>query len=409
MFTFGKGACSSGVAFRIFIVILLSCVAASPFQAQTKAAGASFAILSSKADAARDAERLDEAVTLYKKALALRPSWAEGWWSLGTIQYDQNKYEEAIRAFGKVTTLAPKNGTAYVMLGLSEFELSRDDWSLQHLQKAVEMGFAKDPKLHQVALYHEGLLLQRKGRFGPAQETLERVCRLGGQSDEAATALGMTLLRLTSKNPPPQGSADADIVVRIGRAGCLAGQAKYEEARPGFEEVVKENPNYPNIHYAYGLFLLEGHDLAGGVEQLKQEIKNNPNDVFARLRIAAAEYKTDSAAGIPYAEEAVRLSPGLPFGHYLLGLLLLDADEPVRAIPELELAQKNFPREPQLYFALGSAYSRAGRRQDAERARSMFERLTKEGASSTVVTDESGVRGIVQEKMGKEQNARPPR
>jgi tetratricopeptide (TPR) repeat protein len=97
------------------------------------------------------------------------------------------------------------------------------------------------------------------------------------------------------------------------------------------------------------------------------------------------------------------------FAHYLLGLLLLDTNDYQRALPELEIAEKAFPREPKLYFALGSAYSRAGRKQDAERARSMFERLTKEGANSTVVTDESGVRGIVQEKMGKEQNARPPR
>jgi len=351
----------------------------TPLSAQDKQAAASnSATVAAQADAARDAERLDEAVMLYRKALTLRPAWAEGWWSLGTIQYDQNAYTEAARAFQKLTVLTPRNGTAYVMLGLSEFELGRDELSLQHIQKGKNIGFDKDLKLRQVALYHEGVLLQRKGRFGPAQETLEQLCLLGGQSDEAASALGMTLLRLTTKNPPPQGSADADIVVRIGRAECLAGQKKYEEARPGFEEVVKENPNYPNIHYAYGLFLLELRDLAGGVEQLKQEIKNNPDDVFARLRIAAAQYKEDSAAGIPYAEEALRLSPGLPFGHYLLGLLLLDTDESARAIPKLEIAQKTFSRDPKIYFALGSAYSRTGRKQDAARARATFERLSKE-------------------------------
>jgi len=38
---------------------------------------ANFATLSAKADAARDADRLEEAESLYKKALALRPRWAE--------------------------------------------------------------------------------------------------------------------------------------------------------------------------------------------------------------------------------------------------------------------------------------------------------------------------------------------
>ena len=366
-------------SFWLITLLVLPCTALS---AQTKPAPpSSFAALAAKADAARDADRLDEALALYRKAVALKPGWAEGWWSLGTIEYDKSRYAEAARAFQRVTVLAPGKGTAYVMLGLCEFELDRDELSLQHLQKGSSIGFDKDIRLRQVALYHEGLLLQRKGRFGPAQETLERLCLQGGQGDEVASALGMTLLCLTARNPPAQGSADADIVVRIGRAECLAGQKKYEEARPGFEQVVKENPNYPNIHYAYGLFLLESRDLANGVEQLKDEIKNHPDHLFARLRIAAAEYKADSAAGIPYAEQAVKLSPGLPFGHYLLGLLLLDTDEFARAIPELELAQKTFSRDPKLYFALGSAYARVGRQQDAARARATFQRLNAEEES----------------------------
>ena len=409
MLIFSKVARPPGIAFRVFTAVSLFCLAIPPIPAQNNAARSSFATLSGKADAARDADRLDEAVALYRQALAMRSGWAEGWWSLGTIQYDQSKYEEAARAFRQVTTLAPKNGTAYVMLGLSEFELGLEDLSLQHLQKAEEMGFAKDAKLHQVALYHEGLLLQRTGRFESAQDTLEKLCLLGGQGNEAANALGMTLLRMTDKQPPPQESVDAEIVLRIGRAQCLVGQRKYDEARPDFATVVNEHSDYPNIHYAYGLFLLELRDLDAGVDQLKEEIKRNPGHVYAQLRIAAAEYKTDSSAGIPYAEAAVKLSPGLPFGHYLLGLLLLDAGESARAIPELELAQKSFARDPQVYFALGSAYSRAGRKQDAARALSMFERLTKEGVSSHLASDEAGIHGMVQEKIGKEQSSRPPR
>src|SRR5688572_16277707 len=59
-------------------------------------AGASgFTTLSARADAAREAGRLDEAVALYRKALALRPAWKEGWWSLGTILYEQDAHKDA--------------------------------------------------------------------------------------------------------------------------------------------------------------------------------------------------------------------------------------------------------------------------------------------------------------------------
>ncbi len=363
----------------ITLLLLLS----PPLSAQTKSAQTSnFASLAAEANAARDTERLDEALVLYRKALVLRPGWAEGWWSLGTIEYDQSAYADAARAFQKVAALSPKNGTAYVMLGLSEFELGRDEPALQHLQKGSDIGLDKDVSLRHAVLYHEGVLLQRKGKFEAAQEMLEQLCLQGIENDDIANALGMTLLRSPAKNPPATASEDANIVVRIGRAECLAGQKKYDEAKQSFEAVVKANQNYPNIHYAYGLFLLEARDLANGVEQLKLEIANNPDHVFARLQIAAAQYKVDSAAGIPYAEEAVKLDPRLPLGHYLLGALLLDVDQPERAIPELEVAEKVFHRDPRVYFALGSAYSRVGRKQDAARARATFERLSKETEKS---------------------------
>ena len=43
-----------------------------------------FSILSARAEAALAAGRLDDAAPLYRKALAVRPDWKEGWWALGT-------------------------------------------------------------------------------------------------------------------------------------------------------------------------------------------------------------------------------------------------------------------------------------------------------------------------------------
>ncbi len=339
-----------------------------------------------QADAARDASQLDDARLLYKKALTLRPAWAEGWWSLGTIAYDQNSFADAARAFRKVAELVPRNGTAYVMLGLSEFELGRDELALAHMEKGATLGLDKSPELRHVVLYHEGVLLQRKGRFQAARETLEQLCLQGVQNDEVVNALGMTLLRHREKNPPASGSVDAEVVSQVGHAGCLSGQKKFDEARTVLSAMVGRYPKYSGIHYAFGLILVEASDLPAAVSEFKQEIENNPADLVSRLQIAAATYKTDSAAGIPYAEEAVKLVPQQPFSHYLLGMLLLDTDNYQKAIPELETAQKAFPREARIYLALGTAYSRAGRKADAAGARETFQRLTEEQKNSGALT-----------------------
>jgi tetratricopeptide (TPR) repeat protein len=334
--------------------------------------------LSAKANAARDANRLDEALVLYKQALALRPNWAEGWWSLGTIQYDTNSYAPAAKSFEKLIALQPKNGMAHAMLGLSQFEIGSDSSALQHLEAATNLGISPDPELRRVLLYHEAVLLQRGGKFERAQSLLQQLCLEGTTGPEIDSALGMTLLRMTAKTLPAAESPDSRAVSGIGHAGCLVGQKKYEDAKTVLNTLNTQYPQLPNLHYASGLLLLDTGDTQAAVTQFQQEIKNDPKHVLARLKIAAAEYKVDSAAGIPYAEDALKINPQVSLGHYLLGLLLLDTGNYQRAIPELEAARASFPSEARLYFALGSAYSMAGRKDDAARARATFQRLSQE-------------------------------
>ncbi len=93
-------------------LLAISILLTATVLAQQSRSVADFPKLSAKADAARDANRLNEAAKLYREALAARPGWAEGWWSLGTIEYDRNDYTQAAQAFRKLAALAPKSGNA---------------------------------------------------------------------------------------------------------------------------------------------------------------------------------------------------------------------------------------------------------------------------------------------------------
>jgi len=365
-------------AIHALFIVLILILPATP---QTPRS--SFDDLSRRATAAREAERLEEAMSLYQKAVALRPSWAEGWFYLGTLHYDRNEFAPAAAAFRKVTALQPKSGTAFVMLGLCEFQLNQDENALRHLQKGKEIGVSNDPGLRNVVLFDEALLLQRKGAFEKAQEPLDQLCHDKVEREDLLQVLGMVQLRLRTTDRLATTPPGPDVIRRIGNAGCLAAQKRFDEARPEFETVAREFPQFPAVHYALGNFLLQVPDIPAAKESFEREIKNNPKDVLSRLKIAAALYRTDSAAGVPYAEQAVKLDPSVALGHYLLGLLLLDTDDFARAIPELETARKGLPDEPKLYFALGTAYSRAGRNADAARARTQFQKLQQKEANKS--------------------------
>ncbi len=350
---------------------------AIPSAPQSKPDPETFDSLAQRADAARDAERLEEAVPLYKKALALHANWAEGWWSLGTIEYDRNNYPAAARAFRKLVPLAPKDGTPQVMLGLCEFELGQDDAALKHMEAGRNLGVADNPELRLVVLYHEGVLLLRALKFQSAQTVLSGLCQDAIPNDDVLRSLGLAVFRITPKEAPAESTPGAQIILRAGHAACLSAEKKYEPAHQEYAALVSDYPNYPGIHYVYGKFLIESSDVPAAIAEFQQELKNNPGDIHSRLEIAASEYKVDSAAGIPYAEQAIHLNPHIPFAHYLLGLLYLDTDNFAKAIPELEIAEKAFPKDAKLYFALGSAYARAGRKQDAEKAREAYRLLSE--------------------------------
>ncbi len=376
---------------------------------QTKPSSSSFATLSKQAGEARDADRLEEAIALYTKALSLQPSWAEGWWSLGTLQYDQNQYADAARAFEKLIVLQPENGTAHAMLGLCQFELGKDETALRNLLAAQRLGVLRDEQLRNVARYHLGVLQLRARRFGDANETLGQLAKEGVRSRELTNALGLAALLVTPQEVPAEGAAGASIIERAGEAETLVATKDFEQANLKYAQLASEFPDYPNLHFAYGRMLLSANEPDPAVVEFQRELARDPQNVNSLLEIAAVRYRLDSADGVKYAEHAVKLAPQRPFGHYLLGLLYLDTQNFNGAISELETAKRSFTNLQEVYFALGNAYARAGRNAEASRARAGFTRLS---AQRKQELDFAGFdehpRGLTQEKLRAVAGKNPP-
>ena len=372
------------------------------------AASANFEALASQADGASQQNRLDDAIALYRKALALKPGWPDGWWSLGTIHYDRNEYKEAAIDFRRAASLQPAKGSPRVMLGLCEFELGIDDAALKHIEEGKQLGVNPDPQFRQVMLYHEGVLLSRKGKFNRAGEIFSELSQQGVQSDDLTFSLATAALRMLPKDLPPEGTPGREVVRRIGQAEALVAAKKFDEARKAYGELVSENPDFPNIQYAYGRCLLELSDVDAAVAAFQREIQNSPRSIPARLQIAAARYRLDSTEGIKYAKEAVELAPQEPFGHYLLGLLYVDTGDFSRAISELEISKRVYSKVPELYFALGTAYARAGHKQEADQARAIFKRLSDQPAEGSLNNAYGGrSSNLDPERLGRETAPHP--
>lgn len=350
--------------------------AGSTVTSTNAASSAQFKSLSKQAMEALDEDKLQEAIPLFRKALALDPRWVEGWWSLGTAYYDQESYAEAEVAFQHVVAIEPKHGTAHALLGMCEFELGDDKASLRDIEASKDLGTDIDPQLRNVVFYHEGVLLQRAGRFVAAEMPFASLCQGGAGGADVVRGFGMAALRMRDRQFPPAGSEAATVVELVGRGACVAAERDFDSARRELTLVTSTYPHFPYVHYVFGRVLIDAQDIPGAVAEFKREIEVGHDRVLPTLQIAASEYKVDPAAGLPYAEQAVALAPRLPFAHYLYGLLLASTDQEEKAIPELEIARKAFPQDMRVYWSLATAYARVGRAQDAAKARAEVARLS---------------------------------
>ncbi len=365
-----------GIKFSVTILLLLTGTSAFAQAPQRRTAQAAFELLTQRAEAARQADKLDDAIKLYQQAIRQKPTWVEGWWVLGTMYYQLDRYDEGRNAFRRLVVLEPKGGIGWAFLGLCEFQLKDYANALLHLQRGRDAGLGSNEEIARVARYHAAILLTRFEQFELAFSVLQELAKGQSESPTVFEACGLMMLRLAYL-PGETPAEKREVVLKTGRAAFYLLADRRQEAAREFQELVAAFPNTPDVHYAYGIFFLrDSPDEA--LREFKQELQLSPQHVFARLQIAFESLKrNDAATGLSYAEEAVKLAPNLFAAHNALGRILFELGQTERAIKELETGVKQAPDSPEMYFALARAYSKAGRKVEADRTRTEFMRLDK--------------------------------
>jgi tetratricopeptide (TPR) repeat protein len=350
-----------------------------------RATAAQFDQIVQAAVEARHAERWEDASALYAKAVKLRPAFVEGYWYQGTAYYTLEQFPECRDAFRRVTRLSPKNGGAFAFLGLCEFGLKNYDRALQHLLQSRILGVDKDVRT--VVSYHAAIIMTRMEQYEQALQNLGEFAAAGNDSPRVIEAMGIATLRmamLPNEVPPDR----REMVLMAGRGSYMMATRQTAAAGTAFQAIVERYPETPNVHYAYGVFLLlEQPDKA--IEQFKRELALQPNHAASLMQIAYEYIKQKNAeAALPWAKQAVEAAPNSFGSHKALGDALLETGDIEGALRELQAAAQLAPDSPSTRLSLARAFQRAGRTDDATREREEFARLdrlmrtTRSGADS---------------------------
>jgi tetratricopeptide (TPR) repeat protein len=334
-----------------------------------------------------------EAVSLFQKALDMRPSWPEGWLYMASDLYALQRYAEARDAFRKGIAVAPQNGTEYGFLGLAEYALGDFNQALIDIGKGEALGLGPNIQFETVVRVHAALVLIRAQAY---DEALAQVGPLAGKNvntPELIQAIGLCELTL-GRTPETLSARERAVVDLVGKAAWANRNRMSTEATEGFRELMAKYPDDPGVHYAYGVYQME-LDQHVALAEFEKELKANPEHWPSMLVVAFLKTRNgEPEAAIESARKAMRLGPARDrwISQTAIGQAYLSMGEPEKAMPELEAAVKQQPSNDSIHFLLEQAYRLSGRKEDAKREKDEYVRL-KEQQDPLMVTSPPGMSG----------------
>ena len=347
---------------------------ASLMWAQTPPAD-SFDELAARAQAEVDSNPAESA-ELFKKALEIRPSWAEGWLYLGADLYQSQRFSEARDAFRKGIALAPQIGSAYGFLGLCEYELGDLNGAIGDIRKGEQLGLGPNLVFETLVRRRAALALTRAQAYDEALAQLGPLTVKKVNTPEVEEAIG--LCALTMPRSPESLTPQERVVVDLaGRATWANMCRRSTDAEQAFAELLAKYPDFPGVQYAAGVYEME-MDQRVALGEFEKELKSNPTHWPSMLVIGFLRTRDgDPEAGIEMTRRAMRLEP--PRDHWIaqtaIGQAYLSMGQPEKAVVELEQAAKQQPSNDSIHFFLEQAYRQLGRKADAEREKDEFVRI----------------------------------
>ncbi len=291
---------------RVLALLVLVVLAS---QAAPEPPPKSFGELVRQATSARNSDRAAEAIALYRQAVRMRPAWDEGWLSLGSLLYEQDRFPEAQSSFSHFVAIKPAPGPAWAMKGLCEFEMHDYGQAMKDLEKWGRGPSHGSGDLTEVAAYHWAMLLTQQSEFERAFHMLADRAERDGESPALTEAMGLAWLRMADlpENYPPQSREQ---VWLDGKSAFYASIHDVARSQEYSRRLLDEHGQQPSVEHREGTHLVselkpvEAARSAGGFEQYaaaaKRAREDNHDDVAVENYRKALEFKPEWSEGLWY-------------------------------------------------------------------------------------------------------------
>lgn len=130
--------------------------------------------------------KLNKAAACYKKAISIKPDFADFHYNLGNILNDLGEHQKAIESFKKILQILPNNSVALFNLGVTYQKLGQLDEAIDYYEKAsLSDSDNINPKVNL------GLAYQEIGSFDEAINQYNQVLKISPNTIEVLNNLGV--------------------------------------------------------------------------------------------------------------------------------------------------------------------------------------------------------------------------
>jgi tetratricopeptide (TPR) repeat protein len=166
-------------------------------------------------------------------------------------------------------------------------------------------------------------------------------------------------------------------------AEALEMQGKWDEAQTQYEDMLAKNPNEPGIHYLLGRLLLskpQGDEAAiqKARGEFEKELQIDPRNSGAEYILGEmAKQGGQCEEAVPHFQRAAQLDPTFGDAFMSWGFCLVSMKQWEQAIPPLQMATRLEAGNPSAHYNLALAYSRSGKRDEAEKEFAIHRKMTE--------------------------------
>lgn len=348
------------------------------------------------------AGRMGEALSWFKKELAIDPNDFYANFYAGVAANANNENEEAIPFLKRAIELNPQSGEAHLFLAQSQLALDELENAEKNLRSAIALESASKKNTQSRRTHFLlGRLLIRTGRQEEGSKELQlanelqkealdssrsELDRILGQVAEGTDLKSDKDKAIQVEEKPEISAERAEQLKKIrtflsgiieqsfANLGVIATQRnQLGEAVRYFATAYKWNPDFPNLSRNLGIVRFRNSEYEASIEPLARQLKASPDDMLARKLLGTSYYLTGdhekAVATLEPIEQALLSDPELA---YSFGFSLIQLKRNNDAVPVFEKMARAAGNDSSMLMFAAQGFMVAG---DYRRAIAEFERV----------------------------------